>query len=89
MRGCPQAQASVILRHQAAGMGGGEVSHPPTLKPHGHTAPYEPELPEWRRQPGMPQPALTNSGDFSCQPHCPHTASPGFEPLEGRGSRGG
>ena len=44
---------------------------PPPLKPDGHTAPYEPELPEWRRQPGTPQPALTNGGDFSCQPHCP------------------
>lgn len=36
------------------------------------------EPPKRRQQPGTPQPALTNGGDFSCHPH---TAFPGLVPL--------
>lgn len=50
--------------------------HPRNLR---DTAPYQTEPPQWRQQPGTPQPALANGRDFSCHPH---NAFPGLTPLE-------
>lgn len=53
-------------------MGRGEVSCPPPLKSRSPTAPSQTKPPpQWRQQPGTPQPALANGGDFGCHPHSP------------------